>query len=287
MVHVVASDHAGRIGKAVGVPRVGGTQQDCGTVDRARRQHEEIAPDLRAVDHLGGLDAPAARIGEQADNLCSRPQADSIVAQHRVDQPGFGVALGAQAAGEAVAGIAAHTGAALVVLHRRGDRKRAQALEAQALGDLGDHRIVAQRRMRIRAGAGRLRRVDTGLAVHTEEMLGAGVVGLQRVVVDGPGRRQPALVFDGAKILAPEAEHGGAEHLRVAADIVELARPKGPSAAVGPSARPTCRRHRRRPPRGPSCGLRAAAAIRARGSRCGRRWEPGYGPCSRRRHRIQ
>ena len=168
--------------------RVLRAKQDRSTVDGARRQHEEIAPDFRAVEQLGSHDAPALRVGAQADDLRLASQHHVLVLQHRVDEPGFGVALGAEAAGEAVAGVAAHAGAALVVLHRGRHREGAQALGAQALGNLGDHRVVAQRRMRIGARAGRLRGVGAGLAVHAEEALGARVVGLQRVVVDGPGR---------------------------------------------------------------------------------------------------
>ena len=134
--------------------RVDGAKQDRSTIDGARSQYEEIAPDLRAVGQLGGLDAPAACIGEQADNERLRSQRHVFVLQHRVDEARLGVALGTQAAGETVAGVAAHAGAARMVLHGRRDRKRAHALGTQSLGDLGDHRIVAERRMRIRAERG-------------------------------------------------------------------------------------------------------------------------------------
>ena len=210
-------------------------KQDRGAVHRARRQHEETALNLRAVGQFGRDDAPAARVRAQADDLRFRPQLHVLVPQHRVDEPGLGIALGAEPAREAVAGIAAHAGAALVVLHRRRHRERAQALGAQAFGERGDHRVVAERRVRVGARARRLRRVGARLAMHAEEALGAGVIGLQRVVVDGPGRRQPASVLHGREIFPPEAEHGGAEHLGVAADMVELPRPEGAAAAVDPA----------------------------------------------------
>ena len=235
VVHVVAPDHSGRIGEAARVLRVDGAKQDRSTVDGARSQYEEIAPDLRAVGQLGGLDAPAARIGEQANNKGLRSQCDVPVLQHRVDEARLGVALGTQAAGETVAGVAAYARAARMVLHGRRNRERAQALGAQSLGDLGDRRIVSERRIRVGARARRLRRVGAGLAMYAEEAFGAGVVGLERVVLDGPRRRQSTGVLHGAEILAPEAEHRGTKHLRMAADIVELPRPKRAAASVGPT----------------------------------------------------
>ena len=235
VVHVVAPDHARRIGEALRVLRVHRAKQDRGTVDGARRQHEEIALHLRPVGQLGRDDAPAVRVRAQAHDLGLGSQHDVLLLQHRIDQPGLGVALGAEAAGEAVAGVAAHAGAALVVLHRRRHRERAQALGAQALGEGCDHRVVAERRMRIGAGARWFGRIGARLAMHAEEAFGSGVAGLQRVVVDGPGRRQPASVLRGPKILAPEAEHGGAEHLGMAADVVELPRPEAAAAAVDPA----------------------------------------------------
>jgi hypothetical protein len=68
--------------------------------------------------------------------------------------------------------------------------------------------------------------------VHTEQPLGLGVVGLELVVADRPGRRDAVLAFEHPEVLAPEARQGGAVDLGAATDDVVDRRMKGFAAPV-------------------------------------------------------
>ena len=58
------------------------------------------------------------------------------------------------------------------------------------------------------------------VAVDEVQVLGLGVVRLEVVVADRPGRRQAAVVPDLAEVLGPQAEQRRAVELRVPADVV-------------------------------------------------------------------
>ena len=56
--------------------------------------------------------------------------------------------------------------------------------------------------------------------MHAEQLLGLGVVGLELVIADRPGRRDAVLALKGPEVLAPEARQGRAIDLGAAADDV-------------------------------------------------------------------
>ena len=58
------------------------------------------------------------------------------------------------------------------------------------------------------------------LAVHVVQPLGLGVVRLELVVGDRPGRRDAAVMAQLAEVLAPQPEQRRAVELGVAADVV-------------------------------------------------------------------
>ena len=58
------------------------------------------------------------------------------------------------------------------------------------------------------------------LAVHAVEILGPRIIGLEVIVAERPGRRDPAVVPDLAEILLAQAEQRRAIKFRVAADVV-------------------------------------------------------------------
>ena len=88
----------------------------------------------------------------------------------------------------------------------------------EIVGELLDPRLVLQSRERVR-GAGRgFGGILAPVPVYLVETLGLGVVGLHRLVGDGPGGRDPILVLDLAVVLGAEpvesrsVEFGGTAH---------------------------------------------------------------------------
>src|SRR6516164_11099001 len=65
-------------------------------------------------------------------------------------------------------------------------------------------------------------------------MLRLGVIRFQFVVLDWPRRRNPAVVFDGAEILAPKPEERRAKEFCIAADAVVSVRVKRIAVPVLP-----------------------------------------------------
>ena len=132
----------------------------------------------------------------------------------------LGIALGEDLAGEPIARLAADAGATLAQVDPERQRERPQALPFEAVGDVGDDRLMRDRRVGERRRTRPLDGVRAGGAVHPEQSLGFGVVGLELVVVDGPGRRDAVLALEHPEVLAPEARQGRAVDLRAAADDV-------------------------------------------------------------------
>ena len=58
------------------------------------------------------------------------------------------------------------------------------------------------------------------LAVHVEQRLGLGVIRLELVVSDGPGRREAVDMADLPEVAFAQPEQRGAVDLRIAADVV-------------------------------------------------------------------
>ncbi len=88
----------------------------------------------------------------------------------------------------------------------------------QAVDQGLDARLVAHGRIGIgRAGPG-LRRVRTPQAVHMEEPLGLGVIGLEDIIADRPGGGHALLVNQLAEVLLAQAIERTAVDLAVAPD---------------------------------------------------------------------
>ena len=62
------------------------------------------------------------------------------------------------------------------------------------------------------------------VAMDVKELFGAGVIGLQIGVGDGPRRRYAALVLDDSEVLSPHAKHGRAVHFCLSTYKVGLLR---------------------------------------------------------------
>src|SRR5690349_6131786 len=101
---------------------------------------------------------------------------------------------------------------------RRVKRTQTEALEIVA--QLLDSRLMADRRMRVRAAGARFRRVFTAFAVHVIETFGLQVIWLKIVVRNRPGRRNSAKVADFVEVFPAQTKESRAVKLRVSADVV-------------------------------------------------------------------
>jgi hypothetical protein len=70
--------------------------------------------------------------------------------------------------------------------------------------------------------------------MHQVQALGLGVVGLEVVVGERPGGRDPRVVADLVEVSLAQPEEDRAVELRVAADEVLLVRAEGRAVAVDP-----------------------------------------------------
>ena len=118
----------------------------------------------------------------------------------------------------------------------------------QVVEQLLDARLVRHRRERVRRRCRRLGRVLAAGAVHLVELLGLGVVRLELVVADRPGRRDPAVVLELAEVLLPQPVQRRAVELRGAADEVVDLRLEGLARPGRTRCRPRRSGCRRRPP---------------------------------------
>jgi len=93
--------------------------------------------------------------------------------------------------------------------------ERVQALALEVVGELGDARLVAHRRLRVGAGGPGLGRVLAARAMHLEKLLGFVVIGLEHVVFERPLRRDAVDVPDRVKVGFAQAEQGRAIELEL------------------------------------------------------------------------
>ena len=115
---------------------------------------------------------------------------------------------------------------------RQGERVMAQA--HQVVVQLLDARLIAHRRIAIRRTGGRLRRVDSPLAVYMIKILRFGVVGLKVLVAQRPGPGYAVVMDDFAEVLLAQAQQGGAVELGIAAHVVLDARVERTAFLVDP-----------------------------------------------------
>ena len=72
------------------------------------------------------------------------------------------------------------------------------------------------------AETARYRRCSSEVAVHVKELLGAGVIGFQIGIGDGPRRRYPAFVVDDSEVLGTHAKQRRAIDFRLSPHKVGL-----------------------------------------------------------------
>ena len=153
-----------------------------------------------------------------------RQQRDVRVLERRPNPEHLGVGLPVHRAGEAVAVLAADADAVRHVRlvepdsARRVERAVAGGLEI--VGELLDPGLVRDGRERVRRARRPLGRILAADAVHLVRLLGPRVVGLELVVADRPGGRDPVVVAKLAEVLRPQSVQRGAVQLRRAADEV-------------------------------------------------------------------
>src|SRR4051812_21105868 len=148
------------------------------------------------------------------------------------------VCLAVHEAREAVEMGATHAGALLrirlVEVHSDGQVEWSVASAREIVVQLLDPWLVAHGRVWIRPRRGRLRRGLAPRAVCQVETLGVVVIGGEILVGQRPGRRDPAVVMDLAKVALPEPEEDPAVELRLSAYVVVLAGVEGLSSLVVP-----------------------------------------------------
>jgi hypothetical protein len=209
-------------------PAVGrGRQEHRSGVDRAGGENDDVRGVLLALavavdDDPGHLAAGRSRL--EPDDARPGPQRDVRVRERRVDADHLRVGLAVDQARVAVARRAPDARGVLrrrVVAQdpvRQRERVQVDALEVGA--QLGDPRLVGDRRERVGAAAGRLV-LATGPA-DLVEILRLVVPGLQVGVRDRPRRRDPVDVPDPAEVALAQPEQDGTVDLRVAPDVVVL-----------------------------------------------------------------
>ena len=172
--------------------------------------------------HAGHCRSGVVRL--QADRPRVRQQRDVRVLERRPNPEHLGVGLPVHRAGEAVAVLAADADAVRHVRlvepdsARRVERAVTGGLEI--VGELLDPRLVRDGRERVRRARRPLGRILAADAVHLVRLLGPRVVGLELVVADRPGRRDPVVVAKVVEVLRPQSVQRGAVQLRRAADEV-------------------------------------------------------------------
>ena len=189
------------------------------------------------LDFYGG-DGGSGGVGEQAEDAGVGEQGDVGQMHDLADAVDVGVGFGVDEAGVAVAGVAADALAGdwvgFVALEAEGDGEGVDAELADVGFDGGHARFVGEGGVGIGLGVEGLGGIvgaavaagDCGrgaeVAVDVEELFGAGVVGFEVGVGDGPGGGDAAFVLDDAEVFGAHAEHGGAVDLGLAADEVGL-----------------------------------------------------------------
>ena len=194
--HVVPADHPGAVGQPVRVAVAGRGEQDLGRVGGPGRDDHEVRAVglLRAApldDHpLDGRSRPRSSRG--GATVARVRMAHVRVLERGPDPEHLGVGLGLDEAREPVAGLAADAAAVGQVVLEQADAarcvERVVAGPLQVVGELLDPRLVGQRRVRVLGAGVPLGRVLAVVAVYLVELLGAGVVRLEVVVRDRPGR---------------------------------------------------------------------------------------------------
>ena len=189
--HVIASQQPRRIRQPVGMLVVGRTHEQQRRVDRTARHDKAVGIDddpLAAALQFYPDHAPPRVVREQPVGERIRPQRDRRALQRRSHAVDVALALGQHLARKAVARLAADTAPAIAQVDTHGVVEGMQPLLEQSLAQILDVGLVRHFGKGERSGARRLGRIFAGRAVHGVDFLGTGIVWLQFVVRDGPGR---------------------------------------------------------------------------------------------------
>src|SRR5207245_4503460 len=149
------------------------------------------------------------------------------------------VGLGIHQAGIPVAGAAPDAGTLFPVLliepHADRQVERPVADPDQIVMQFLDARFMADGLVAVRRAGRRLRRVLASLSVHLIEVLRLGVIRLQLLVRDRPGRRDATVVLDLAEILLAEPQQHCPVDFGLAAGVVWDAGMENPHILVFPT----------------------------------------------------
>ncbi len=206
---------------------VGGTEQQLRRVRGAARKHDEVGGELLglavSLDRDSGHDR-ARVVRLQADGPRIRQQRDVRMLERGTNSEHLGVRLAVHRARKAVAVLAADAGAVrqvrLVEHHAAGGVERVEAGGREVVGETLDPGLVRDGRERVRSARRRLRRILAAGTVHLVRVLGPRVVGLELVVADRPGGRDPVVMSELAEVLRPQPVQRRAVQFRGAADVV-------------------------------------------------------------------
>ena len=201
VAHVVPADHVRAVGQPVRVPVVGRAQQQRRGVHRAAGDHHDVGAeaDRRSRRRSSVTTAvtvrPVASVSSRATWAlvtrstlsCSSAGSTQITWASDLPPSRHGKPSTRSQRMHALAWVALPC-SSWVELHADRQVERVQALLLQVVAELLDPRLVLHRRIAVRRAGRTLGRVLAVPAVHQVEMLGLGVVRLEVLVVDRPGR---------------------------------------------------------------------------------------------------
>ena len=213
------ADLAGTVAQPVRLPRIGGQQQQPCRLDRAGREHHDIAGDRGAVPPTSlvlphqleagdlafgvGLDAVGQRFGRQMQIAGGERLGDERVLR---------AVLAVRGTGKAHATAAFYAGVAPVMGNRIDQQRRLGDREAERLGRFFEdrRRLVARHGRQRQAGAAEgLVRQRAGGAGDAERLFGPAVPGLEIGIGDGPvdqaRSRRDAIAAGHAEIVGMKA----------------------------------------------------------------------------------
>lgn len=161
-----------------------------------------------------------------------------------IDADDLRICLAIRKAWITVKGIAANTGGvrqrfAILLVQQNTDRKmkRMMPLSLEPFEQLLDSRFMGEGRIRVRLFRRRLSRIFSAQTVNVVKFFGRLVMGLERIVLQRPGRGNPVRVPDFVEVAFSEPQQNGAVYLTVAAHEIMKARMKAFAVRAVPGLR--------------------------------------------------
>ncbi len=227
--HVVAADLVGGVGESVGVLLAGRGEEQLGRVCRAARDDDDVRRvRLRFAAPLAPrppVTVSARSVRVQLHGLGAGQQGDVGVLQSRAARRAprrrtwRGRGRGSRRRWRS-ARMRCRACSSSFSITPQGAWNGMQALGRKVVGQLLDPGLVGDRRERVLGACRGLGRILAAGAVDLVELLGLGVVGLELLVGDRPGRGDAVVVSKLAEVLRAEAVERGPVELRRAADEV-------------------------------------------------------------------